>query len=92
MKNFKKIAFGLLVGAMAIGLSSFTNAKTNATTWHISNNMSGIYTVTTAGECDEGVNPCQFTTSLPPDQPGGKYSQSYLTAHGVTVEQGTFSN
>ena len=29
MKNFKKIAFGLLVGAMAIGFSAFTSASTN---------------------------------------------------------------
>jgi len=28
MKNFKKIALGLLVGALAIGFSSFTNTKT----------------------------------------------------------------
>lgn len=27
MKNFKQIAMGLLVGAMAIGFSSFTNAS-----------------------------------------------------------------
>lgn len=27
MKNFKKIAFGLMVGAMAISFSAFTNAK-----------------------------------------------------------------
>lgn len=30
MKNFKKIAFGLLVGSMAIGFSAFTNAHSNA--------------------------------------------------------------
>jgi hypothetical protein len=27
MKNFKQIAFGLIIGAMAIGFSAFTNAK-----------------------------------------------------------------
>ena len=27
MKNFKQIAFGLMVGAMAIGFSAFTNAR-----------------------------------------------------------------
>lgn len=27
MKNFKKIAFGLLVGALALGFSAFTSAK-----------------------------------------------------------------
>ena len=29
MKNFKQIAFGLMIGAMAIGFSAFTNAKNN---------------------------------------------------------------
>lgn len=29
MKNLKKIAFGLLVGAMAIGFSAFTSASSN---------------------------------------------------------------
>lgn len=29
MKNFKKTALGLIVGAMAIGISAFTNAHTN---------------------------------------------------------------
>jgi hypothetical protein len=32
MKNFKQIAFGLLVGALAIGFSAFTNAKKVMTT------------------------------------------------------------
>lgn len=31
MKNFKQIALGLIVGAMAIGFSSFTNNKSVAT-------------------------------------------------------------
>lgn len=31
MKNFKQIALGLIVGAMAIGFSSFTNAKRSGT-------------------------------------------------------------
>jgi hypothetical protein len=32
MKNFKKIALGLMVGALAIGFSAFTNAKKATTT------------------------------------------------------------
>ncbi|RCH54677.1 hypothetical protein DJ568_12725 [Mucilaginibacter hurinus] len=43
MKNFKKIAFGLMVGALAIGFSAFTNVKTTlATDWYapISNTLS----------------------------------------------------
>jgi hypothetical protein len=35
MKNFKKIAFGLLVGAMALGFSAFTSAK--------STKLAGVY-------------------------------------------------
>jgi hypothetical protein len=40
MNNIKKIALGLLVGAMAIGFSAFTNAsaKTNFATRYWTNN------------------------------------------------------
>lgn len=31
MKNFKKIAFGLVVGALALGFSAFTTAHTTTT-------------------------------------------------------------
>lgn len=35
MKNFKNIAFGLMVGALAIGFSAFTTAKAKLTTdWY----------------------------------------------------------
>ncbi|NHA05517.1 hypothetical protein G7092_17030 [Mucilaginibacter sp. HC2] len=34
MKNFKKIALGLLVGALAIGFSSFTTVKSSLAPFH----------------------------------------------------------
>lgn len=34
MKNFKQIAFGLLVGAMALGFSAFTNANNSGLKIH----------------------------------------------------------
>lgn len=35
MKNFKQIAFGLVVGALALGFSAFTNAKSKfVTDWY----------------------------------------------------------
>lgn len=41
MKNFKKIAFGLMVGALAMGFSAFTNAKTKfVTDWYAPINTS----------------------------------------------------
>jgi hypothetical protein len=35
MKNFKKIAFGLMVGALAIGFSAFTTPKKLAGNWYL---------------------------------------------------------
>lgn len=45
MKNFKQIALGLMVGAMAIGFSAFTNApvKHNFATRYWVNDGSGNY-------------------------------------------------
>ncbi|WP_158993862.1 hypothetical protein [Mucilaginibacter sp. L196] len=64
MKNFKKIALGLLVGALAIGFSSFTNAKRNTTYTfaHIAHSTSNTkadykYRGDLAG-CDESTNIC----------------------------------
>jgi len=59
MKNFKKIAFGLLVGAMAIGFSSFTNASKKAAGDVYAETSNGQYTLI------NGYNPanCQNTTS-----------------------------
>jgi hypothetical protein len=64
MKNFKKIAFGMLVGALALGFSSFTNAKRNTTYTfahiaHSTSNLKSDYKFRSdlAG-CDESTNIC----------------------------------
>jgi hypothetical protein len=94
MKKITKIALALMVGVMAIGFSAFTNAKNKLdTTWHISSiNGSGNYVVTTSGSCGAGSDPCEFTTSLAPDQPGNTYSPAYLNSNGVTVQPGLYSS
>lgn len=43
MKNFQKLALGLIVGAMAIGFSAFTNGKLND-----NGNFAGTYRLKTA--------------------------------------------
>jgi hypothetical protein len=62
MKNFKQIAFGLLVGALALGFSSFTNAKRSGTylfvhTVHSTSNTKADYTFVT------DPNDCSFSSS-----------------------------
>lgn len=59
MKNFKKIAFGALVGAMAIGFSAFTNAKNFAAGDVFGNKQdNGTYDKLSAA-----YNPMQCTSS-----------------------------
>ena len=55
MKNFKKIAFGLIVGSLAIGFSSFTNARNH----HISSINRYYNTVGTLND----TNPADFEYS-----------------------------
>ncbi|MES2274980.1 MAG: hypothetical protein V4592_03080 [Bacteroidota bacterium] len=58
MKNFKQIAFGLIVGALAIGFSAFTNAKPSkakfATTFYSLNQAGTTYT--NAGTTDPSAS------------------------------------
>jgi hypothetical protein len=73
MKNFKQIALGLMVGAMAIGFSSFTNAsKKDVADWYLPKSTIAIgtpaasnfsnYDATTAqndpGSCGGVLNVC----------------------------------
>src|ERR1700743_1318591 len=44
MKNFKRIALGLLVGAMAIGFSAFTNAHTGTVQFPVKHSKVGNFT------------------------------------------------
>ncbi|MEO7213904.1 hypothetical protein ABIB62_004557 [Mucilaginibacter sp. UYP25] len=55
MKNFKQIAFGLLVGAMAIGFSAFTTAK--------SAKFAGAYYYNQAAQQPWGVTVADQTSS-----------------------------
>lgn len=59
MKNFKQLAFGLLVGSMAIGFSAFTNAKNFAAGDVFANKQdNGTYDKLSAA-----YNPMQCTSS-----------------------------
>ncbi|PAW95187.1 hypothetical protein CKK33_17445 [Mucilaginibacter sp. MD40] len=72
MKNFKQVAFGLLVGALAIGFSSFTNApKKLATDWYepLSSTLSPSSTAAQQFSSYDGDNPidqpsCSGTTNV----------------------------
>ena len=99
MKNLKLNLFAL--SALVVTLSaSFANAAMKSATmqplavYHISNIAAGdIYTVTTDGSCTNlATDPaCQFSTTLAPDQPGGKFSRAFLLSHGVVITNGTYS-
>src|ERR1700759_2995939 len=81
MKNFKQIAFGLLVGALAIRFSAFTNAKPKAqrgllSTFRYYNNNGGVATSDASKYIYEGSDNCisdpssecsvEWTTTNPP--------------------------
>ena len=100
MKNFKKIAFGLLVGIMAIGFSAFTNAKvtpkngqlTNYIFVHPAANSNGaksqyIYD-STPGGCNTSTNLCRATWSQSevPDEGDNPASDATL----VSTSSGTY--
>lgn len=63
MKNFQKLVLGLLVGAMAIGFSAFTNApkKANFATRYWTNN--GTNYVLLTGGLPDPADHCGGTSS-----------------------------
>ncbi|MES2376671.1 MAG: hypothetical protein V4553_08835 [Bacteroidota bacterium] len=78
MKNLKQIAFGLLVGAMAIGFSSFTNSASSsvnktkfAKTFYGLNQAGTIYSREASNPADDctpkSTNP-SCVISYPSDQ------------------------
>ena len=79
MKNFKQIAFGLLVGALAIGFSSFTNAK-KAPGDVYAETSSGDYTLITnynPANCENtSSNVCAYDVT----SSGGSHVTSSFTA------------
>jgi hypothetical protein len=60
MKKFQKLALGLMVGAMAIGFSAFTNAKTHK--------------LTTSYYYNAGEQSWSNSGGLPADQNASHYS------------------
>ena len=80
MKNFKNIAFGLMVGALAIGFSAFTNIKKVAAGDQYGNTSNGQYTAIT--NYDPGN--CQNVAS----QPTCGYE---VTSAGATHVTGSFT-
>ena len=68
MKNFKKIAFGLLVGALAIGFSSFTTgAKRSAGDVFVNEANDGSYTKLSVSydpsNCSSASRPCAYSVT-----------------------------
>lgn len=93
MKNFKKIAFGLLVGAMALGFSAFTVASNNhakfSTVFYGLNEAGTTYTRALSdpsGDCNAQSNLPNCTISYPTDK-GASFSSSMIPA-GSTVVSG----
>lgn len=94
MKNFKQIAFGLLVGALALSFSAFTTAK-RADTYsfvHVANTTSNlrtdyIFRANQAG-CNEGSAICKadWTQASAP----AEGSNPALTAVQGDIENGDY--
>lgn len=92
MKNFKQIAFGLILGAMVVGFSAFTSAKSKSprltTVYYGLNEAGTIYTRSSSdpsGNCHEAsLDNC--TISYPTDK-GASFSSSMIPA-GSTVVSG----
>ncbi len=69
------------------GATDFIGQK--RTFYHIIQIAPGdIYTVASSGVCLAGTGACSFYTELPPDQPSGRYSRTYLLDNGVLIYSG----
>jgi len=86
MKNFKQITLGLILGAMVIGFSAFTNAPKRATGDVYANELgNGSYTLLanpyTPGDCASASIPCAFevTAAGASHVTGGTLSSSQIT-------------
>ncbi|WP_428327903.1 hypothetical protein [Mucilaginibacter sp.] len=92
MKNFKQIAFGLMIGALAIGFSAFTNAKNVnkakfATVYYGLNHAGTTYAREVADpsdDCTAQSNLKDCTISYPSDQ-GASFSASSIPAGSTSV-------
>ncbi|WP_179413082.1 hypothetical protein HDF19_10805 [Mucilaginibacter sp. E4BP6] len=83
MKNFKQIAFGLLVGALALGFSSFTNAKKAAGDQY-GNQANGSYQ-----KLSSAYNPslCENTKSVPCGYEVTTAGATHVTSSNFTAAQ-----
>lgn len=80
MKNFKQLAFGLIVGASAIGFSAFTNAKRVDSNFFVYTSSSHTQTAiqTASNYQSTTLSPCGGTTTnvcgvtLPTAEPAGQ--------------------
>jgi hypothetical protein len=84
MKNFKNIAFGLMVGALAIGFSSFTSASVKnhrgITTARYYNNNGGLATSDPTKYIFEGTDNCV-------SDPSSECSLEWTTSNAPSVGQ-----
>lgn len=83
MKNFKQIVFGLLVGALAVGFSSFTNAK-RAAGDEYGNQVNGSYQ-----KLSNAYNPalCENTKSATCGYEVTSAGASHVTSSNFTAAQ-----
>ncbi|MFI5161235.1 MAG: hypothetical protein ACHQHN_08150 [Sphingobacteriales bacterium] len=87
MKNFKQIALGLLVGAMAIGFSAFTGAKKLTSNFY-------EYTSSSVQKADiQNINNYVATAADPCSGTTDVCGVTLATAHnvGTTPDPGEFS-
>ena len=97
MKNFKQIAFGTMICALAIGFSSFTSthklAPQNYTFVHathgISNTKADYTYVALPDGCDQGTDICTSVWSQNETPTAGSHPQSHATQ--VSISDGEYN-
>lgn len=72
MKNFKNLAFGLVIGALALGFSAFTNAEPSALATVYYHLGGGNYGLTPPEDSECTADPRSCTISFAND-PSGAY-------------------
>jgi hypothetical protein len=103
MKNFQKLVLGLIVGAMAIGFSSFTNAKvvkkSKFTTYYYTNNGTDYVAAGTSqpSSADCSGTSSQYcivssSTNLDADAPFAISNPSHYPISAVGTSKAEWSN
>jgi hypothetical protein len=95
MKNFKQIAFGLLVSAMVIGFSAFTSAKkdVNIVTYYKTNPSTpasnpASYQFYNEDRCESGGSLCTAQWDIG-SNPTPTVDGTALPSSGVTFQSGS---